>query len=203
MRRMKSPFVETLRSDGWAVVGLLAGLSACSGTDDTVTNSGGASGTGGPLGTGGNANSGGLSSGGVGTAGGVAEVGGGGSSTTGGVTGSSGVGGTAGKGGALGKGGSGGGAGANAGAPPSCAPGGLGMTDCGAGQESCCLSLAVTGVHVLPDLQEQRQRSNGAGGLGDPQRLPTRQVARRQFRRLLAELGAHGSRWRHRPGRPR
>lgn len=29
--------------------------------------------------------------------------------------------------------------------PPSCAPGGLGMTDCGAQRESCCMSLKVEG----------------------------------------------------------
>jgi formylglycine-generating enzyme required for sulfatase activity len=34
---------------------------------------------------------------------------------------------------------------ADAGTPPSCAPGGPGMSDCGAASESCCTSLEVTG----------------------------------------------------------
>jgi formylglycine-generating enzyme required for sulfatase activity len=63
-------------------------------------------------------------------------VGGGGAGgATGGTSGAGGSAGTTGTGGASG----------SAGTPLSCAPGGPGMTDCGPGHESCCMSLDVTG----------------------------------------------------------
>ena len=45
--------------------------------------------------------------------------------------------------------------------PPSCAPGGAGMTDCGASSESCCTSLEVTG-----GTYDRTYTNNGGGATG-------------------------------------
>jgi sulfatase modifying factor 1 len=77
---------------------------------------------------------------------------------------------TGGAGGAAGNAGSSGAmdGGGSAATPPSCAPGGLGMTDCGAGHESCCVSLAVTG-----GTYDRTYRNSGSGptGKADPATL--------------------------------
>ena len=134
--------------DDWALVGLLVVLSACSsgGSPGAGSGAGGAGGSGGgaPSGTGG-----GLGAGGSG----------------GGVDGAAGNGG-AGSGGAGGGGGdSDGGGGASAVVPPSCAPGGPGMTDCGPGGESCCTSLRVTGGTYF---RTYRNSGGGPTGENDP-----------------------------------
>jgi formylglycine-generating enzyme required for sulfatase activity len=99
------------------------------------------------------------SSGGTSGAGGKSGSGGvsgasGGSTGVGGASGASGAGGTAGKsdaGGASGAGTADGGAGSGGATvdagplPPSCSPGGVGLTSCGATHESCCTSLLVAG----------------------------------------------------------
>jgi formylglycine-generating enzyme required for sulfatase activity len=117
----------------WALVGLLATLSACSAVGSVKGGTG------------------------AGAAGGQGS---GGTSGTGGVSGTGGSGG----GGAGGQAGSGGAGGSDGGddagtalIPPSCAPGGPGMTDCGAG-ESCCTSLVVTGGRYY------RTYTNDGGG---------------------------------------
>src|SRR5580704_9566769 len=60
-------------------------------------------------------------------------------------------------------------AGADAGSPPSCAPGGPGMTNCGPGgigTESCCTSLEVTGGTFYRTYASDAD--GGAVGLADP-----------------------------------
>jgi formylglycine-generating enzyme required for sulfatase activity len=118
---------------------------------------GGAGGGGGVISTGGSSGGGGGAGGSAGTGGaggGGGASGGGGTSATGGVTGgggrggaggTTGTGGTAGGGGAAGSGAGGGAGSGSATPPPSCAPGGPGMTDCGPDHESCCMSLDVAG----------------------------------------------------------
>ncbi len=122
--------------------GLFAILSACStgGGNDSAGGAGG-KGSGGTQGTGGATGSGG-------------ETGAGGATSSGGAAGA------AATDGGTGTDGSGSGA-----PPPSCAPGGLGMTDCGPGQESCCTSLRVTGGTYF-----RTYRNNGSGptGTNDP-----------------------------------
>jgi sulfatase modifying factor 1 len=152
---VKHPFIRSRLPfclDDWALVGLLAILSACSmGCDAKIgpaaTGTGGkgsgSAGTGGALGTGG----------------GAAGIGG--VTGAGGVTGSGGVDGQAGNGGAVG----GSDAGSGTGTPPSCAPGGPGMTDCGSGRESCCVSLAVTGGTYF---RTYRNGGSGPTGPNDP-----------------------------------
>ena len=135
----------SVRFDDWALVGLLVILSGCSSGSVTNAGSGGAGaggkGSGGALGTGGV----------VGTGGGA--VGSGGVTGTGGVTGSGGVGIDAGNSDAGGT------------APPSCAPGGAGMTDCGPGHDSCCTSLPVTGGTYF---RTYRNSGSGPTGENDP-----------------------------------
>jgi hypothetical protein len=140
-----------------------AGTTATAGTTGTggTTGTAGASGM---AGRGGTTGSGGT----TGTAGSGGTTGSGGSSATGGATGSGGVGGRAGNGGAVGSGGTGGGVGGSGGGTataPSCAPGGPGMTDCGSGRESCCISLAITG-----GTYNRTYRNSGSGptGQADP-----------------------------------
>ena len=150
---MKLPFIRSrlsIRFDDGALVGLLAILSACSTGGGANAGSGGA----GP----GNKGSGGT----LGTGGGLDTGGSGGAVGAGGVTGGSGVGGGVGSGGEIGGGSDGGGSTVT---PPSCAPGGPGMTDCGSGRESCCTSLAVTG-----GTYNRTYRNNGGGptGQNDP-----------------------------------
>ena len=139
---MKAPLTRTRL----ALVGLLAISSACS-TGGVDSGSGGA-------GTGGKG-----SGGTVGLAG---------SPGTGGVTGTGG--GTADSGvaaDARGDTGSGAETDGNTAPPPSCAPGGPGMTDCGPG-ESCCTSLGVTGGMYF-----RTYRNNGSGptGTNDPAKV--------------------------------
>jgi sulfatase modifying factor 1 len=50
-------------------------------------------------------------------------------------------------------------------APPSCAPGGPGMTDCGPNNESCCTSLEVTGGTYY---RTYTNSGNGPTGSADP-----------------------------------
>jgi sulfatase modifying factor 1 len=49
--------------------------------------------------------------------------------------------------------------------PPSCAPGGLGMTNCGASSESCCTSLDVDGGTYFRTYENS---GTGATGMADP-----------------------------------
>jgi len=91
------------------------------------------------------------------------STGGGGSPAAGGATGNGGA-----DDGGMASGGAGGGNGDGGGSvptPPSCAPGGPGMTDCGPGSESCCTSLTVTG-----GTYNRTYRNNGGGptGQADP-----------------------------------
>ena len=135
-----------------------AGTMATAGTAGTIGSAGasGTTGRGGTIGIAGTTGTAGTT-GAAGSGGGT--TGSGGSSATGGVTGSGGVGGGAGKGGAVGSGGVGGsGGGSSTGTPPSCAPGGLGMTDCGSGHENCCISLPVVGGTF-----NRTYRNNGSG----------------------------------------
>jgi formylglycine-generating enzyme required for sulfatase activity len=134
---MKRPLI-------WAVVGLFATLSACTGSG--VGNAGSGAGAAGGQASGGTSGTGGASGGG-----------------DGGQAGSGGAGGGAGSAGAGGggAGGSDGGGGSTAPVPPSCAPGGPGMTDCGPG-ESCCTSLVVTGGTYY-----RTYRNNGGGPTGE------------------------------------
>ena len=125
---------------------------------------GAAAGTSGAGGNGGARDGGAVGSGGAGASGAIGSGGavstggslGGGAAGTGGMgTGGTGRGGTSGGGGGApvgtigtgGAGGIGGGGGTSGGAgtAPSCAPGGPGLSDCGPGHESCCISLDVTG----------------------------------------------------------
>ena len=124
------------------LIGLFAILSACS------------TGAGNDLGGG----TGGTGSGGARGAGGA--TGSGGETGAGGATGSGGAAGAAATDGGSGTDGGGSGV-----APPSCAPGGPGMTDCGPGQDSCCTSLPVAGGTYF-----RTYRNNGSGptGTGDP-----------------------------------
>jgi formylglycine-generating enzyme len=104
-------------------------------------SSGGQSGSGGASGgQSGGAPSGGTSSGGKGPGSGGASSGG--AIGTGGATG----------------GGSSGGSVSTGDEPPSCAPGGPGLTTCGPDDESCCTSLLVTGGTFF------RSYTNGGGG---------------------------------------
>jgi sulfatase modifying factor 1 len=184
---MKSLLIRShlsLRLDDWALVGMVAMLSGCSSGGGTSDGSGGATtgdkGGGGAAGTAGSGGA--IGSGGVGTGGATSN---GGATGSGGITGSGGAigtGGATGSGGVIGSRDSGGvgggvandaavssgdsgGAGSNTGPTPSCAPGGLGMTDCGAGRENCCTSLAVSG-----GTYNRTYRNNGAGptGQADP-----------------------------------
>jgi formylglycine-generating enzyme required for sulfatase activity len=144
-----------------ALAGLVAALSAC-----LPTNSGpggaptGSAGGGGMSGTGG---SGGATAGSGGIVGAGGDPGSGGG--TGGSEGAPDGGGAAGTGGAAGSGGAGGTGGSSDAPPPSCAPGGPGMTDCGSMPESCCTSLDVPG-----GTYNRTYRNNGSGptGQADP-----------------------------------
>ena len=170
--------------DGTGGAGAGGGGAAGTGTGGA---SGGGAGTGGAVGsggTGGAGGSGGVAGGGAGTTGGggggstggalggagaSGATGSGGTSATGGVTGGGGTGGTratGGSGGASGAAGTGTGGTSGSGAtPPSCAPGGPGMTDCGSGRENCCISLDVTG-----GTYNRTYRNSGSGptGQADP-----------------------------------
>ncbi len=128
-------------SGGVLASGGAAGASGSGG----VLASGGAAGSGGVLASGG---AGGTSgSGGAGRTGGAAGAGG--ALASGGTSGGAGAGGVLASGGASGAPGAGGGGGGTTSENPlSCAPGGPGMTNCGAsgkGTESCCTSLLVAG----------------------------------------------------------
>jgi len=136
----------------FTLAGLIAILSACSpgaGTNDGSGGSGtGGKGSGGASGAGGSVSTSGTG-GAVGSGGATSTSGapdGGGASATGGVTGS-------------------GGHGGSTGTPPSCAPGGPGMTDCGPGREECCISPEVAG-----GTYNRTYRNNGSGptGQADP-----------------------------------
>jgi len=147
---MKPRFTRTrltIRVDDWALAGLVAILSACSGTNAGSEGAGtGGKGSGGTVGAGGALGIGGSNDG------------------SGGSAGVSGAGGASGSGGVP----DGGAASADGGStapPPSCAPGGPGMTDCGPGSESCCNSLGVVGGTYF-----RTYRNNGTGptGQNDP-----------------------------------
>jgi formylglycine-generating enzyme required for sulfatase activity len=135
---MKASFTRTRL----ALAGLLAVSSACS--TGVVDSGAGGAGTGG------------KGSGGA--------VGAGGAPGTGGV---SGTGGNIVDSGAVvdARADTGSGAGGSGAPPPSCAPGGPGMTDCGSTGESCCTSPVVTGGMYF-----RTYRNNGGGptGTNDP-----------------------------------
>ncbi len=120
------------------LVGLFAILSACStgGGNDLAGGTGG-KGSGGVLGAGG-------------------ATGSGGATAAGGAPGSGGAAGAAATDGGTGTDGGG-----SAVPPPSCAPGGPGMTDCGPGPEQLLHEPRRGRRDVLPNLHEQRQRSDG------------------------------------------
>jgi len=180
---------------------LACGSSSSAGTGAGGTNNG-AGGAGGGTPAAGSPGSAGSPLGGAGSPGtaGASQVGGsanaGGSSTAGGAA-------SGGKGGAIGVGvagaANGGGssqAGAPPGDPPSCAPGGPGMNNCGAdGHESCCTSLLVAGGTF------DRTYSNtgsGATGKADPATVSSFRLDKyettvgrlRQFVNYLASGGA-------------
>ena len=82
--------------------------------------------------------------------------------------------------------------------PPSCGPGGAGMTNCGTGSESCCVSLEV------PSGMFDRTYTNsgsGASGLADPAsvsgfRLDKYEVTVGRFRQFVkAVLPSTGTGW--------
>jgi formylglycine-generating enzyme required for sulfatase activity len=124
------------------LVGLFAILSACStgGGNDLGGGTGG-KGSGGALGLGG-------------------ATGSGGATGAGGATGSGGAAGAPATDAGTGSDGSGSGM-----TPPSCAPGGPGMTDCGPGQESCCTSLPVAAGTFF---RTYRNSGSGPTGTADP-----------------------------------
>ncbi len=136
---MKFPLIRT------RLVGLLVFLSACStgggnnpGSDGNGTGgrgSGGAPGAGGAVGAGGSAagTGGDLGAGGMTGSGGMASDGGGAASDGGSSV-----------------------------PAPSCAVGGPGISDCGAGRESCCTSLPVTGGMYF-----RTYKNNGSGPTGE------------------------------------
>ena len=168
----------------WVGAGLLMSVVACAsgGGGDVARGSGGAAGAAtsasGGSSAGGAAS--GASGGSAGTIGTIGTTGGAGVIGTGGAAGASGKGGPTGQGGGAGaaRGGPSGTAGTSgaagttgaAGAPPSCAPGGPGMTDCGSAHESCCTSLAVTG-----GMFNRSYRNSGTGptGQADPATVST------------------------------
>src|SRR5271170_1560028 len=60
--------------------------------------------------------------------------------------------------------------------PPSCAPGGLGMTNCGAGGESCCTAFGGVRWNLLSLLLQRRLRSDVRGRSGRGERISSGQV---------------------------
>jgi formylglycine-generating enzyme required for sulfatase activity len=156
--------------------GGIAGTGGAAGSGGNLSTGGsmGSGGTGGSAGTGGGAGAGGVagagggggSGGRGGTSGATGRGGASGSSGRGGTGGATATGGAGGTGGAVGNGGTGG----SAATPPSCAPGGPGMTDCGSGRESCCVSIEVPG-----DTFNRTYRNSGSGptGQADPATVST------------------------------
>lgn len=84
--------------------------------------------------------------------------------------------------------------------PPSCAPGGDGMTNCGASQESCCSSLLVPGGTYF---RTYTNSGSGPSGAADPAtissfRLDEYEVTVGRFRNFAAAVGGTdgGTGWR-------
>jgi formylglycine-generating enzyme required for sulfatase activity len=174
---------------GALALGVLA--AGCGPGGSGGAGSGGAPGSGGAVAsTGGHSGAGGVA--GVSGAGGASGAGGSGGAPG---TGGSGSGGAPGVGGGAGTGSGGAGTGAGA-EPPSCAARGPGLSTCGPnGDESCCLSLPVTGGTFD---RTYTNTGGGATGKADPAtvssfRLDKYEVTVGRFRQYVNDLAGGGA----------